>query len=204
MSDLKTPEYGGVWSVKDGQGDPFDMVIFSNGQVVTNWTKGTTGARGERGFWRVDGANLIAIYDDGWTDVLFPEGSGFGHRGYAPGTALHQPPSNSSEATPIKGLFKEFTGIWRLNKEPDGNYLYVALFSTGRAISTINGGTEGKWEIQGESALCRWPDGWTDVIERGPDGYQKRSWVGAAPPENTPADLSPATRVGETRFSISP
>lgn len=202
--EVKAPVYPGAWAAKDGEGDPFDMVIFPNGQVATTWAKGASGARGERGFWRVQGAELIAFYDDGWTDVISPEAGGFRHKGYSPGTPLGPAPSNSSGAARVEGDLAEFTGVWRLNKEPDGNYLYIALFSTGRAVSTINGGTEGKWQVEGKTAVCRWPDGWVDVIERGTDGFQKRSWVGGAPPPNAPPDITPAERVGESKFSISP
>ena len=93
-------------------------------------------------------------------------------------------------------------GVWRLNKEPDGSHLYIALQSNGRAISTINGGTEGKWTANERGALCEWPDGWVDQIERGTAGWQKRSWIGSE--SSAPADLSLATRVGETRFSVEP
>ena len=93
-------------------------------------------------------------------------------------------------------------GVWRLNKEPDGSHLYIALQSNGSAISTINGGTEGKWRANERGALCEWPDGWVDQIERGTAGWQKRSWIGSD--SSAPADLSLATRVGETRFSVEP
>jgi site-specific DNA-cytosine methylase len=46
------------------------------------------------------------------------------------------------------------------------------------------------------------PDGWADLIERSSEGWQKRSWVGTE--TSTTADLSTATRVGETRFEITP
>ena len=93
-------------------------------------------------------------------------------------------------------------GVWRLNNEPDGSHLYIALQSNGRAVSTINGTTEGKWKANENGALCEWPDGWVDQIERGSGGWQKRSWIGSE--SSAPADLSLATRVGETRFSVEP
>ena len=79
---------------------------------------------------------------------------------------------------------------------PDGS------LAVGGAFSTINGGTEGKWEKTAKGALCTWPDGWVDLIMRVPEGWQKRSWVGSE--TNAPADNSEATRVGEARFFITP
>jgi hypothetical protein len=179
------------------------MVIFPNGQAVTNWSKGIEGAKGERGFWRREGARLIAVYEDGWTDVLEPDGEGFVHKGFSPQTQIGGPPTNSAKAERVPSPAATYAGVWRLNREPGGTYQYVALFSHGRALSTVNGGTPGTWEATPAGVRCTWPkDGWVDLIEHGPQGWQKRSWVG--PETETPADESPVVRVGEEKFSVTP
>lgn len=194
--------YIGTWSVADDQGRLFDIVIFPNGQAVSNWTKGASGAQGERGFWRMHGSRLVVFFQDGWTDVLSESATGFEHRGFEPGSPLDGTPKNQSPAKRLDG--DGFTGVWCLNKEPDGSYLYIALQSSGRAMSTIGGGTEGTWEKTAEGARCIWPDGWNDLIFSSNDGYLKRSWVGPTEQNSTPADISPALRVGDARFSITP
>ena len=194
--------YEGIWTTADAQGQAFDIVIFPNGQAVTNWAKGTEGARGERGYWRRDQQRLTAVYSDGSTDIIAPDGSGFRHRRFSAGSPLDSQPAAQTEARRAEGDQSALVGVWRLNKEPDGSHLYIALQSNGQAISTINGGTEGKWTANERGALCEWPDGWVDQIERGTAGWQKRSWVGSE--SSAPADLSLATRVGETRFSVEP
>ena len=194
--------YEGIWTAADAQGQAFDIVIFPNGQAVTNWTKGTEGARGERGYWRQDQQRLTALYSDGSTDIIELDGSRFRHQRYSAGSPLDSQPTAQTEAKRAAGSQLALVGVWRLNKEPDGSHLYIALQSNGRAISTINGGTEGKWRANERGALCEWPDGWVDQIERGTAGWQKRSWIGSE--SSSPADLSLATRVGETRFSIEP
>jgi len=196
-------DFTGVWTTKDDQGEAFEMVIFSNGQAVTNWSKGLGGAKGERGFWRKEGARLLAVYEDGWTDVLEPSGPGFVHKGFSPQTQIGGPPTNSAQAEIVAGPLAPYVGVWRMNREPGGSYQYVALFSSGRAFSTVNGGTEGSWTVTEKGARCTWPkDGWVDLIEHGAEGWQKRSWVGAE--TNTPADVSPVVRVGEEKFSVTP
>lgn len=200
---VKTEAFHGVWATVDSQGEHFDMVIFPNGQAVTNWSKGLGGAKGERGFWRKENTRLIAVYEDGWTDVLTAAADGFGHAGFSPETPLGAPPTNTAPARRVAAPVATYTGVWRMNREPDGTYQYLALFSTGRAFSTVNGGTEGTWEASEQGARCTWPkDGWVDLIEPGPEGWQKRSWVG--PESSTPADIAPATRVGEEKFQITP
>jgi hypothetical protein len=194
--------YEGIWTTADAQGQAFDIVIFPNGQAVTNWAKGTEGARGERGYWRQDQQRLTAAYSDGSTDIIAPDGSRFRHQRFSAGSPLDSQPAAQTEAKRAEGDQSALIGVWRLNKEPDGSHLYIALQSNGRAICTINGGTEGKWTANERGALCEWPDGWVDQIERGTAGWQKRSWIGSE--SSAPADLSLATRVGETRFSVEP
>jgi hypothetical protein len=194
--------YVGIWTTTDAQGQPFDIVIFPNGQAVTNWTKGEEGARGERGYWREDEGRLTVLYSDGNTDILEQNEDGFQHRRYSSGSPLNAQPLAQSQAKRTEENQAALVGVWQLNKEPDGSYLYIALHSNGRAISTINGGTEGKWKANEKGALCEWPDGWVDQIERGVTGWQKRSWIGSE--LLGPADLSLAVRVGEARFSVEP
>jgi len=194
--------YTGTWTVKDDQGRSFDIIIYPNGQAVSNWTEGPAGARGERGFWRVANNRLHVFFQDGWTDVISEADEGFQHRGFEPGTAMEGPPKNQSAARRIDGT--GFAGVWCLNKEPDGTFLYVALQSSGRAVSTVGSGTEGTWEKTKDGALCKWPDGWNDLISASSEGFQKRSWVGPADQTATPPDISPAVRVGDAGFSITP
>ncbi len=194
--------YEGIWTTRDAQGQLFDIIVFPNGQAVTNWTKGTEGARGERGYWRQDEQRLTVLYSDGSTDILEQDESEVRHRRYSPGSPLDAQPVARGDAKRADSNQSPLIGVWQLNKEPDGSHLYIALQSNGRAISTINGGTEGKWKTNEKGALCEWPDGWVDQIERGISGWQKRSWVGSE--TSAPADLSLATRVGEARFSVAP
>lgn len=195
-------DFSGTWALTDEQGQGFEILVFPNGQAVSTWTKGANGARGERGFWRIEGGRLVAVFSDGWSDVISPRDGGFFHQGFEAGTPLDGTPKNSCVARRLDA--EGSVGVWRLNKEPDGSYLYVTLQASGRAVSTIGGGTEGIWSKTDEGTLCKWPDGWNDLIYSGAGGYQKRSWVGPAEQNTTPPDISPALRVGESKFSITP
>ena len=195
-------EYEGTWTVTDAAGPAFDIVVFKTGQAVTNWVKGPAGARGERGYWRADQQRLTIVYSNGCTDVIQPTEDKFSYSRYEAGAALDAKPLVQAEARRLENSQLALIGVWRLNQEPDGSHLYIALQSNGNAFSTINGATSGKWKANENGALCEWPDGWIDQIERGTGGWQKRSWIGSE--TGAPADLAPATRVGEARFSIEP
>ncbi len=204
-TSLTTSDFLGTWTTVDDQGQVFDIVIFPNGQVVTNWTKGKDGAYGERGLWRREGSRLIAFYHDGTSDIMEIRPDGTRYTGHTSGAPLDTPPNSTSTARRLSETEAKFLGVWRLNKEPDGTYQYLALQSNGRAFSTVNGGTEGRWVVVDGAAECTWPDGWVDRLELTADGWQKRSSIGSATNSaDAPADISAAIRVGETRFEIVP
>ncbi|GAT34886.1 hypothetical protein TSACC_23320 [Terrimicrobium sacchariphilum] len=195
-------EFIGAWSTIDEQGQLFDLLIFPDGQVVTTWTKGKHGARGELGFWRLENNRILIFLEDGWTDSLEKTAEGIVHHGYPPGSSLDKPPATTEPAQKLSADIAGTVGVWRLNKEPDGDYQYLAIQSNGRAFSSVNGGTEGTWKQKGKTIECTWPDGWTDILEATPEGFQKRSFIGAN--QDPPADVSPAARIGEKPFAIEP
>ncbi len=195
-------EFLGSWSTIDEQGQLFDVLIFPNGQAVTTWTKGRSGARGELGFWRMENNRLLIFLEDGWTDSLEKTADGVVHHGYPPGSSLDRPPATTEPAKRVAQNLAGIVGIWRLNKEPDSGYQYLALQSSGRAFSSVNGGTEGAWKQKGKTVECTWPDGWVDILEATPEGFQKRSFIGTN--QDTPADVSPASRLGEQPFAFEP
>jgi len=199
---LALTDFVGTWTTTDDQGQIFDITIFANGQVVTNWTKSKDGAYGERGLWRREGGRLIAFYHDGTSDIMEATADGIRYKGHAAGAPLDGPTVATAEAHRRPPEEAKFLGVWRLNREPDGTYQYLSLQSNGRAFSSVNGGTEGKWTVIDGAAECTWPDGWVDRLELTNDGWQKRSSIGSG--ADTPADISPALRVGETRFEITP
>lgn len=191
-------DFVGFWATSDQQGQPYDLTLFPNGQATTNWTKGKDGAQGQRGFWRLKGKNAMVLFDDGWTLVM-EDGK---LAGYGPESSLDGPPAFSQPLERLPAEQTPYAGVWRLNKEPDGTFQYLVLQSSGRAFSTVNGGTEGTWKVTPKGAQCDWPDSWVDLIERSPNGWQKRSWVGTN--SDAPTDLSPAERIGEERLKVQP
>jgi len=192
----------GVWTTRDEKGQPFDVVLFQNGQAVSTWVNGPARAKGQRGFWRIVDGQIFVLFDDGWSDWIVMRDGEPVHKGFAPGLSLAESPTNSSPALRFDGDAVTFVGVWRLNREPDGSYLYLSLQANGAAYSTINGITDGRWEVVDGVAKVTWPDGWVDQLERSGGSWQKQSWVGGD--SGTPADLTQATRVGETKFVVTP
>jgi hypothetical protein len=190
----------GVWSSVDARGVPMNLVLFGNGQAVTTRADTQQAARGGRGFWRMVGGGVIVFMADG-TSIQLEETPAGVELSMASGVPGAEFPAGAP-ATRLGGPDAEWVGSWRLNREPDGSFLYITLRSDGTAFSSINGLTEGRWEVREGAAVCVWPDGWIDRIERASGGWLKKSWVGGV--TETPADLSDAIRVGETTFMVEP
>src|SRR5262245_13090492 len=96
--DERKIKYEGTWTVTDAGGPVFDIVVFKNGQAVTNWVKGPAGARGERGYWRADQQRLTIVYTNGCTDVIQPTEDKFSYSRYEAGSALDAKPIVQAEA----------------------------------------------------------------------------------------------------------
>jgi hypothetical protein len=151
----------------------------------------------------VAGGKIFVVLADGWTHEIAAVVDGFEHRAFPPGAALGgAPPAYQSSAARLESEAAGFVGSWRLNREPDGSFLYILLRSDGTAFSTVAGLTTGTWQVVDGGAKCQWPDGWVDRLAMQEGQWHKRSWVGGD--ESTPADLAEAVRVGESPFEFTP
>jgi len=198
-SVAKLPQFAGVWTVAGGKPQPFDLVVFPNGQVVT--TRQVPGAKlaGGWGFWRQTESGFQVYFVDGSTAWIKPVGGGLE---YFAGFQKSIPVSGGLPLQSLGGTEAPFIGTWRLNREPDGSSLFIVLASGGKAYSSAGQGVAGTWKVTPEGALCNWPDGWNDLISKTPAGFQKRTWMGSATEGANPPDITPAFRIGETRFQL--
>ena len=78
-------DYLGTWALNDTENQLFNIVVRPDRTVVSNWSKGSRGAEGERGAWKRTGHRLIISYKDGWTDILSPSRYGISRQSYSPG-----------------------------------------------------------------------------------------------------------------------
>jgi len=191
-------EFLGVWSGVDGDNDEFNILILPEGRAVSNWVKGETGARGERGLWRIQGADLLVFWANGWTDRIRRAGDTYADDGFRPGMALSDPPAGSTPTHRLDGEMAMFSGIWRLSREPDGSFPNIALQSDGEAFSTIPGNGKGTWKVEHGGARVRWEDGWEDAILPSAEGYRRMSWAPGMDRGAAPTIESEAIRVGDS------
>lgn len=181
----------GAWEIR--RDDTFGMVIlFENGKCVNAGGFGSLDSR--LGIWRGDSTEAVAVFDKGGSlilkrfrdQVIWEDGS----------FEVRRLRDRSQIASRITGPEAGFAGLWRLNPEPDGQYFQVMLGPRGFAASSIREQGPGTWEIVGERAVVRWPDGWWDEISESNGKFWKESWAPGLSLDAEPVDRWIATRLG--------
>lgn len=191
-AEATSPE--GVWSTKDAEGEGFDLLLLPKGVAWTNWIKGQAGMAGQHGQWQRSGDALVTVkYDDGSSDAIQWIDGKWRLKRHPKAGSSFDPLTAPAPMEQVEAARAKYVGAWKMNQEPDGSYLMIVLYGDGRAISSVNGKTEGKWELKNGAAVCAWPDNWFDAIEPKDKGWQRRSWVGAE--ANGDADSSEAEKV---------
>ena len=192
-----------VWACADAEGEAFDLVLWPDGTVVTTWVKGPLGARGERGFWHRGGGRVLALLEDGWSDVISPTRDGsFEHAGRGPGASLHDPPSNQSPARMLEGLDRKLVGVWVFTSGSRIESRYVCFRSDRRLFSSD--GNTGSWIPLTNAARCEWKDGSIEVIRWQGTTASLQSWEAGVPTRKVAPTVSTPFRVGADGVQVIP
>lgn len=180
---ISANEACGVWTLTDDENCAFDVRLSASGGAVSNWSKGSVGARGEHGHWSlVDGA-IVIDYTDGWRDVVFrTERGGLRKKSYAPDMPRDGPPRTESNAVRTSAELAGWVGVYEVAAAGSrtASAHFVALQSTGLAWNTADDERIGSWWIAGEAVRVRWANGWLDEWRASANGWTVRSWTPAA------------------------
>lgn len=179
IPDLLAPEtsgidYMGTWSINDTENQLFNIIVRPDRTVVSNWSKGTRGAWGERGTWKRSGSRIIIKYGDGWTDVLMPSRygvDGVARQSFRPGTSTEDAPTSMGSAVRVEGRQSRFCGVFEIGQDDD----FVSLLSSGLAyrsdgteVGGLNSGRDvlaGTWSLTPSGVTLSWADGQQEQIE---------------------------------------
>ncbi|MCH2132496.1 MAG: hypothetical protein MK116_01975 [Phycisphaerales bacterium] len=186
-------DYMGTWAINDTENQLFNIVVRPDRSVVSNWSKGTRGAWGERGTWKRSGARMIIEYGDGWTDVLFPSRYGVSRQSYRPGVTTTDTPTSVGSAVAVDGGMSRYCGVFQFGEEDD--VTYVSLLSSGLAyrsptptsgMNTSVSTEVGTWTVSGDTAVLSWSDGTRQRVawERGVYVVQFMGEDGDTPPSS--------------------
>lgn len=161
-------DYLGTWAVNDTDNQLFNIVVRPDRTVVSNWSKGSRGAEGERGSWKRTGTRLVISYKDGWTDVLSPSRYGISRQSYQPGIDMDGSPSSFGSAVRVADPLAYFCGVFQIGD--DGGF--VSILSSGLAyrsdaLSNKIGAkidlVPGTWSMEDGSAMISWSD---QIVQR--------------------------------------
>ena len=165
-------DFLGSWAVNDTENQLFNLIVRADRTVLSNWSKGMRGARGERGSWRRTGNRLVISFEDGWTDVLMPSRYGVARQSFRPGTPLDSTPASFGSAVRVTPAEARFCGVFEGDGKEGSRYL--SLLSSGLAYQTLaapedtsdNVGSEmGTWRLKNGSVDLAWSNGERETVE---------------------------------------
>lgn len=175
----------GVWTLADDENAAFDVRLSPKGSAVSNWSKGSVGARGEQGKWTIVDGAIVIDYDDGWRDVVFRNASGsFRKRSYSPDMPRDGPARAESSAIRAAKPLSDWVGVYEVaaTGSRTGAGFFIAIQSTGLAWNTADAGHMGSWWLAGDALRIRWANGCLDEFRPAAAGaFDVRTWRGSSP-----------------------
>ena len=169
----------GVWTLCDDENAAFDVRLSASGSAISNWSKGSVGARGEWGHWSIVDGSVVIDYDDGWRDIVFRNDRGWlRKKSYSPEMPREGPARSESSAVRTADGLAAWVGVYEIAAigSRTGTASFVAIQSTGLAWNTANAERIGSWWMAGDALRIRWANGWIDEFRRGASGFEVRSW----------------------------
>ena len=164
----------GTWALTDGENCLFDVNLLNDGVAISNWCKGTDGAKGEHGTWKIEDGVLVMNWTDGWLDVIQLGHIGFEKYSYAPRVNRQGPPSSFGQAVKVLNYSTQWAGVWK-TRSADPAYnnqsFYICLQSNGAAMKSIDAINTGWWQKQQDGIAIYFSDGWYMLLTR--DGDKK-------------------------------
>lgn len=85
----------------------------------------------------------------------------------------------------------EGAGMWWVS-HGNGAPLQLRLYPDGSAWSDYPSNNPGTWHSQDGDVVCRWADGWSEVLRRSPDGWVKLGFKPGADLDRLPSNSSHA------------
>ena len=180
---LSAEDAAGVWTLADDENAAFDVRLSPMGTAVSNWSKGSVGARGEHGRWTIVDGAIVIDYDDGWRDIVFRNASGsLRKKSYSPDMPRDGPPRDESIALRTVKEMVPWVGVYEVAAvgSRTGAAYFVAIQSTGLAWNTADTTVIGSCWVAGDALRVRWANGWLDEFRATAGGFEVRSWRSSA------------------------
>jgi len=81
-----------------------------------------------------------------------------------------------------------FLGVWKVGVGGDNSGTFLITLKPNGVAEKTTGSHNGTWKVVNGEARCKWEDGWTDVIRRNGNAWEKAAWSNGRsldePPDN--------------------
>jgi hypothetical protein len=82
----------------------------------------------------------------------------------------------------------QFLGVWKVGVGGDNSGTFLITLKRDGVAEKTMGSHNGTWKVVNGEARCKWEDGWTDVIRRNGNLWEKAAWSNGRsldePPDN--------------------
>jgi hypothetical protein len=174
---------GHVLAVFDEEGDPYEIIVYRNGNALATTPKTSHGVYGVLGTWSATPDTLIISYDDGSREVFVDFDGTIRRQEYYPRRKITTTANRYEYGWKVKGNRAWYVGAWYCHQpletvkkgQKPAQYLML-LGSDGKASRTDNTEITGAWSVNRDgSAEVIWSDGARDIIIPTGDGYEMRT-----------------------------
>jgi hypothetical protein len=194
--DEGNPMVGHVLAVFDQAGDPYDLILFRNGNAFATTTKTREGGpHGVLGRWTASPETVFVSYDDGSKEAFVYYDGTIRRQEYYPQRQVTTTANRYEYGWMVKGPEAAFVGVWygvdakdavhRTKGTKPQEYI-LHLSSDGKASRSDWKDVTGKWKVTNDGmALINWSNGAVDSISSTGAGYEMRSWLPGTKPESS-------------------
>ncbi len=187
------PMVGEVLGVFDSDGDPYDLILFPNGNAFATTTKSREGGEhGVLGRWEATPETVFITYEDGSKEAFVYYDGTIRRQEYYPTRQVTTTANRYEYGWMVKSMRARFVGVWycanaldvETNKKAKPRQYIMHLASNGKATRSDMKDVLGSWTVTNDTtAMIKWPDGTVEsIIELG-DGYEMRTWLPGMKPD---------------------
>jgi len=100
--------------------------------------------------------------------------------------------SAPAPATTSSASRAHFLGVWKVGVGGDNSGTFLITLKRDGVAEKTMGSHNGTWTVINGEARCKWEDGWTDVIRRNGNLWEKAAWSNGRSLDGPPDSVAEA------------
>ena len=216
----KAKGFFGIWEIESENGIEY-IFVESDRSAASTWSPAGQSARGLRGSWAKQGAELHIAWNTGHYSILRQSERGFGYKRIAPGALINEDDApftsgNRTSESNVPAAWLDqyeaeretysggiafssrkvarnfYRGEW-IVKHSENAYEKVALSRFGGLTTSRDRKLEGTWLMSGQDIFMRWDDGMRKILSPIADGFLLYEYKPGRPLDGVPTRVYAAT-----------